>query len=60
MIEVKNINKSFDGNQVLFDISPEKREVARNFLATHLVRRKNGELEVPDTRTTWSLISWRK
>jgi len=46
--------------QILLNLTPEETNLARDFLKTHLTRRRDGRYETPETRVRWSLFWWKK
>lgn len=56
----KNPEEALQSYQVLFNLSSEETEITREYLEKHLNRRRDGKFEIPETRTTWSLIWWKK
>jgi SAM-dependent methyltransferase len=45
---------------MFLNIVPEDKGKIDEYIRKHLIRRKDGKFELPDTRTTWSLIWWKK
>jgi len=46
--------------QMLLNLTPEETDPAREFLKTHMIRRRDGRYVTPETGIRWSLFWWRK
>ena len=55
-----NPDQALESYRILLHLTPKETDIARDYLFTHLKRRKNGKYETPETRTRWSLFWWEK